>query len=343
VTIRAEVDPGTGLYHVVDDEAGPLQEANSFLEAIITRGLSPLTVRAYAFDLAQLYRFLTDTGRALTELDDLALLDFIRHERGRDAHPSSINRRLSTYRMLRQFWQPEASDAVVGASRPASYYRSPGRDRRIGMHVQKKKSRRVLSVKVPKKVITPLSAEQVREFLRGLRRYRDHAIVHLMLLGGLRSREVLGLERRDVSLLERRVRVVGKGDKERIVPLADLTATSLEQYLRYERPRDCADETLIVSLQGKSRGQTLKPSGLRSLFRRRRRKPVLANANPHRFRHTFGTDMARSGMSLAALQKLMGHENPEMTLQYINLSEADLAEAYHLAAAELQKRYAPDR
>ncbi len=342
MTIRAEVDPDTGLYRVVDADAGTLQEVNVFLEAITTRGLSPLTVRAYAFDLAQLYRFLADTGRTLTELDDLGLLDFIRHERARDAHPRSINRRLSAYRMLRRFWQPEAFDAA-GASRPASYYRSPGRDRRIGMHLQKKKPQRVLSVKAPKKLITPLSAEQVREFLRGLRRYRDHAIVHLMLLSGLRSHEVLGLGRRDVSLVERRLRVVGKGDKERIVPLADLTATSVEQYLRYERPRDCIDETLIVCLQGKRRGQALDAAGLRSLFRRRRRKPVLANANPHRFRHTFGTDMARSGMSLAALQKLMGHENPEMTLQYINLSQNDLAEAFHRAAAEIQKRYDPDR
>jgi len=343
VTTRAKVDPDTGLYRVVDDDAGPLQEVNVFLEALITRGLSPLTVRAYAFDLAQLYRFLADTGRTLTELDDPALLDFIRQERDRDAHPRSINRRLSAYRMLRRFWQPQSADATAGASRPAPYYRSPGRDRRIGMHLQKKKSQRVLSVKVPRKLITPLSTEQVREFLRGLRRYRDHAIVHLMLLGGLRTHEVLGLKRRDVSLVERRMRVMGKGDKERIVPLADLTATSVEQYLRYERPRDCADEALIVCLQGKRRGQALEPAGLRSLFRRRRRQPVLANANPHRFRHTFGTDMARAGMSLAALQKLMGHENPEMTLQYINLSQADLAEAYQLAAAEIQKHYDLDR
>ncbi len=341
MTTRAEVDPDTGLYRVVNDD-GPLKEVNAFLEAITTRGLSPLTVRAYAFDLAQLYRFLADTGRTLTELDDPGLLDFIRHERARDAHPRSINRRLSAYRMLRRFWQPEEPGITAGASRPASYYRSPGRDRRLGMHLQKRKRERVQSVKVPRKVVTPLTADQVREFLRGLCRYRDHAIVHLMLLGGLRSCEVLGLERRDVSLAERRVRVVGKGDKERIVPLADLTATSVEQYLRYERPRDSADEALIVCLQGKRRGQALEPAGLRSLFRRRRRKTVLANANPHRFRHTFGTDMARSGMSLAVLQKLMGHENPEMTLQYINLSQNDLAEAFHRAAAEIQKRYYPD-
>ena len=342
MTARAAVDHETGLYHVVDEAAGPLREVNAFLEAVTTRGLSPLTVRAYAFDLAQLYRFMADTDRTLAELSDAVLMDFIRYEQARGAQPASINRRLAACRMLRGFWHPEGLGAAAGTLRPAPYYRGPGRDRHLGIHVLRKKRELVLRVKVPRKLITPLTAEQVREFLRGLSRYRDHAIVYQILLGGLRTREVLGLERRDVSLLERRVRVVGKGDKERIVPLADLAAISVEQYLRYERPRDCADEALFVCLQGKRRGQAMTPEGLRSLFRGRRCKPTLANANPHRFRHTFGTDMARSGMSLAVLQKLMGHENLAMTLQYINLSQNDLAEAYHRAAAEIQKRYDPD-
>ena len=87
----------------------------------------------------------------------------------------------------------------------------------------------------------------------------------------------------------------------------------------------------------------MKPAGLRSLFRSHRKRPQLAGANPHRFRHTFGADMARSGVRLPVLQKLMGHANPEITLRYINLSMADIAESYYLAATEIQKRYDPDR
>jgi integrase/recombinase XerD len=342
VTVRAKVDPESGLCRVIDDVTGPVEEANAFLRAVAMRGLSPLTVRAYAFDLVALYRWMTATDRALVELSQPDLLDFVRHERERGAHPSSINRRLSTCRLVHRFWQPDGLGAAAGTSLPAPYYRSPGRDRRLGMHVLKKKRELVLRVKTPRKQIVPLSAKQAREFLRGLRRYRDHAIVHLMLLCGLRSREVLLLGRHDVSLLERRVRVSGKGNKERIVPLADLAAVSVEQYLKHERPPDCADEALFVCLQGKRRGKSMTPSGLRSLFRGRRSNPALANANPHRFRHTFGADMARSGVSLPVIQKLMGHENPVMTLRYINLSLADIADAYRLAAAEIQKRYDPD-
>lgn len=339
MTARAEVDGATGLLRLVDDGTGLLEEANAFLRAVSTRGLSPLTVRAYAFDIVTLYRWMLATDRTLAGLTQADLLDFVRCEKERGAHPSSINRRLTACRLLHSFCHPEGLGGTVGTSLPAPYYRGPGRDRRIGLHVLEKRRSLVLRVKTPKKQIAPLSAEQVREFLRGLRRYRDLAIVYLMLLCGLRSREVLGLDRRDVSLVERRVRVVGKGDKERIVPLADLASLSVEQYRKHERPRNCVDENLFVCLQGKRRGRAMTPAGLRSLFRGRRKGPELACANPHRFRHTFGADMARSGVNLSVLQKLMGHDNIEMTLHYINLSLADIADAFHIASAEIHKRY----
>ena len=66
---------------------------------------------------------------------------------------------------------------------------------------------------------------------------------------------------------------------------------------------------------------------------------IVACANPHRFRHTFGTDMARSGVRLPILKTMMGHANGITTLQYINLSMADIADEYRRAIKEIQKRY----
>jgi site-specific recombinase XerD len=230
-------------------------------------------------------------------------------------------------------------DAGTGASLPGSFYKGPGRDRRLGLHRLKKKHSLKLQVKVPRRLVSPLNGEQVREFLSNQRRYRDIAMVHLMLLCGLRSREVLLLGRQDVSLFERRVRVLGKGNRERVLPIGELSATSIEQYMRHERPDSCADDSLFVCLQGKRRGHAMTPEGLRSIFRTRRKVSGLGHANPHRFRHTFGADMARAGVRLPVLQRLMGHENPETTLQYINLSLTDVAEAYLEAAAKIQERY----
>ena len=83
----------------------------------------------------------------------------------------------------------------------------------------------------------------------------------------------------------------------------------------------------------------MTPAGLRSLFRQRRRRPTLAIANPHRFRHTFGTDMARAGVRLPILQRMMGHADLKTTLQYIELSLVDVADEYRRALALITARY----
>jgi site-specific recombinase XerD len=339
VTVRAQLNRNSGLFCVVDNAGRPVEQVNAFLRALSVRGLSPLTVRAYAFDLVAVYRWLAVTGRTLAALTQADLLELVAHERQRGAQPASINRRLIACRLLYRFWYPQGVQLAEGASLPAPHYRGPGRDRRLGLHLLPKQRSLALRVKQPKKLVTPLTAEQVREFVRSLRRYRDLAIVHLMLLSGLRSREVISLKLGDVSLLERSVRVLGKGAKERVVPLADPAAMSVQQYFKHERPRESASDLLFVCLQGKHHGLAMTPAGLRSVFRSHRKPSALQTANPHRFRHTFGADMARGGVSLSVLQKLLGHSSPEQTLQYINLSMADVADAFRAAAAEIHKRY----
>ena len=339
MTVGAKLNTKAGLYHVVDDVNGPIKEINAFLDAIHARGLSPLTVRAYAFDLVAVYRWLEVSGKQLTSLKQADLLNFVAHERLRKAEPASINRRLTSCRLLFEFWRPEGMTVNAGTSLPSPYYRGPGRERNLGLHVLKKERSLKLKVKMPRKLVSPLTSDQVRQYLSGLTRYRDIAIVHLMLFCGLRSREVLKLKMRDVFLLDKWVRAWGKGDKERAVPMNEITTESIEQYLKHERPHSCIDDALFVSLIGNRKGCAMTPAGLRSIFRTKRKRSKVSNANPHRFRHTFGTDMARSGMRLPVLQKLMGHQSPELTLQYINLSMADIAEAYFEAVQKIQKNY----
>ncbi len=87
----------------------------------------------------------------------------------------------------------------------------------------------------------------------------------------------------------------------------------------------------------------MSAAGLRSLFRHRRRsQPAIANANAHNFRHTFGADMARCGVRLPVLQRMMGHVRAATTLQYINLSMADIAAEFDRTIAQLQRRYDDD-
>src|SRR5439155_24725268 len=92
----------------------------------------------------------------------------------------------------------------------------------------------------------------------------------------------------------------------RFLPLAPEATELLDHYLRLERPQTATD-ALFVSLKGPARGTRMTPAGLRSLFRYHRRTTGVKTANPHRFRHTFASDMVRAGVSLPALMQLMGH------------------------------------
>ena len=153
-------------------------------------------------------------------------------------------------------------------------------------------------------------------------------------LQGLRSQEVLDLNRDDLLLPEAQIRVRGKGNKTRFLPLAPEAAQLLDHYLRLERPTTSTN-ALFVSLKGPARGARMTPAGLRSLFRHHRRTTGVKIANPHRFRHTFASDMVRAGVSLPALMQLMGHAQIQTTLVYMQVTPLEVYQQYARAVAQL--------
>ena len=120
-----------------------------------------------------------------------------------------------------------------------------------------------LRIKEPRLNIVPLSVDEVARFWSSFRNARDLAIVGLMLMHGLRSVEVMALNRDDVLLSEGQLRVRGKGNKLRLLPLAPETTQLLDHYLRVERPDPCS-AALFVVLKGPARGQRITPAGLGS-------------------------------------------------------------------------------
>jgi len=326
-------------HHVLVCEDGPLAEANEFLSALHVRGLSPRTIRAYAYDLLLLYRWMRSTNTVLRDLTPPDLLGFIAAQREAKAEPKSINRRLTSARLLYRFWMDRELGFGARVNLPGPHYKGPGRDHYLGIHQLRRRGARKLRVAEPRKLVEPLTPEQVRAFLRSVTRYRDLSIVHLMLLCGLRSREVLELRVGDIVFGDSRIRVRGKGERDRALPLPEVLAKIIQQYQLLERPRQCAEGRLFVVLQGKQRGRPMTVAGLRSLFRHRRRRATLTMANPHRFRHTFGADMARAGVRLPILQQMMGHADLATTMQYVRLSMADVADEFHRALTKLAGRY----
>jgi integrase/recombinase XerC len=135
----------------------------------------------------------------------------------------------------------------------------------------------------------------------------------------------------NVDIGRRQVRVVGKGGRERVVPVDRPFFTELAAYLREERPAGCATPQCFVVLRGPTAGQPMTEAGLRRIFRTHRARSGAVRVRPHRLRHTYGTELAAAGIDLLVLRELMGHASPETTGRYVHLSTRMLAEQYTAA------------
>lgn len=306
---------------------------NRYLDREYVRRLADKSLRLYALNLLHFVRWwasIHGTGdvseRALTES---TLLEYLRFQSGLQPRPSgsTINARIAVAdRALRNEF-PDAPCQVAQGFHQAYLRRRPMGLARPRWAISR------LRVKEPKRSIVPLSIDEVARFWSSFRTTRDLAIVGLMLLQGLRSAEVLGLNPDDVLLSEGQLRVRGKGGKLRFLPLAPETVQLLEHYIRLERPNS-GSAALFVSLKGPARGQRMAPAGLRSLFRYHRCTTGIKLANPHRFRHTFASDMVRAGVSLPALMRLMGHSDIQTTLLYVQITPQDVYLEYARAVTQ---------
>ena len=199
-------------------------------------------------------------------------------------------------------------------------------------HLAKPRSRSRLRVREPRRLPRGLEPAEVKSLLASFQTLRDRAIAGLMLLSGLRSAEVLSLRVRDVDVPRGWARVVGKGDKERRVPVDPEVAGLVQAYLLAERHETGAAELFVVA-KGPRRGQPLTSAGLRTIFRYHRERAGVLAGHPHALRHTFGTALAEAGVDLAVLQALMGHDHIDSSAAYIHLAPTHVRAAYDAARA----------
>jgi integrase/recombinase XerC len=181
-----------------------------------------------------------------------------------------------------------------------------------------------------------LDPAQVAVFIADLLTARDRAMALLMLLGGLRASEVRLLPLAAVDFGLRRIAVIGKGGKQRTVPVDAAFFTELASYLRTERPAGCTARECFVVLRGPTTGCALTEAGLRRIFRTHRSRAGTPLVRPHRLRHTYGTELAAAGIDLLVLRDLMGHSSPETTAGYVHLSATTLAKEYAAARSRLE-------
>lgn len=310
-----------------------------FLKELAARGFSKETLRAYAFDLLAFYRFLSEHQINIHYITSDNFVDFILAHRRQNAAPRTINRRLVSVRAFLNSQHDGLGDQLL-RKYSSAFYKGRRNKALLGPTYIKNKTPKILSVKVPSLILTPLRASEIKKFLTGIRQYRDQVIIFLMLLCGLRSCEVLALKLTDLDFIDNLIRVRGKGLKERMIPMPPAVKKTLSHYIDYERPQNSTHNILITALKGPHSGQPLSREGLRKLFRYRRGTAALSRMHPHLFRHTFCTNMIRQGVSLPVVQKLMGHNDIEVTMLYVHTSLDDVAQEYHKAIIQMNDNYA---
>lgn len=165
---------------------------------------------------------------------------------------------------------------------------------------------------------------------------RDQALFEMMFASGLRASETISLKLTDIDLERRLLRVIGKGDKERIVPFSTIAREALVEYLKKERPLLLAKRKDSQSEKEKedhvflnNRGQKMTLRGLEYIVTAAARKAgYTMHLHPHMLRHSFATELLTNGVDLRIIQELMGHSSINTTSIYTHVTYEDLRKTY---------------
>jgi integrase/recombinase XerD len=273
----------------------------AFLEHVgVERGLSPRTTEAYARDLERLITFLRARGIARpADASTTDLREFVYHLKDRGLGVTSIRRSLSAVRTYWRFLLSEGlavTDPTERLELPRSWRRLPdvlGRD------------------DVEKLLEAPDPADRLF--------WRDKALLEFGYAAGVRVSELTGLRVRDIDIQEGFATVLGKGSKERLVPIGRSALRALIVYLREIRPglaRTGHDGFAFLN----SRGGPLSRMGVWKILQKHvRRAGIEKRVTPHTLRHSFATHLLEGGADLAAVQEMLGHADIATTQIYTHV------------------------
>src|SRR5262252_2438989 len=308
-----------------------IDHLKAFLKFLaLNRNASAHTVRAYESDLTQFIGFVAaqaDRKKAdldPAQLDREAVRGFLADRHKQKDSRATAARKLAAVRTFLQYLRRES----IIDDDPGALVARPKRDIRMPAHLSEGEMTALLDAPAGD---TPLSR-------------RDRAILELFYASGLRLSEVAGLDMDDIDIGSKRVRVLGKGRKERLVPFNGSTQRALREYVK--------DRTALVRQEGQERQKGRerregRPSRARDpLFVNYRgtrltvrsidrivRKYVAASStrmgiSPHALRHSFATHLLQRGADLRVIQELLGHARLSTTQRYTHVNAAQLLEVY---------------
>ena len=287
----------------------PQAAVEAYLDHLrVEAGSSPHTISAYRHDLVAIFAALPPAQRGdLARVERTGLLRWMNAEREVGKAPTSIARRLAAFRGFWRFcrsWIRLEQDPTAGLP-------SPRRGRRLPKVLSRTSVNAILERGDARPAAAPLAL-------------RDRALVEAMYATGARVSEACGWRIEDIRLSDRVVRCLGKGRKERWVPLSVPAADAIAAYLRTGRPalvRADSSDRLFVSRTG---GPLDRHRVFRLLGRRATAAGVAGPRSPHVLRHSFATHLLSGGADLRAVQEMLGHADVATTEIYTHVDRERL-------------------
>ena len=305
-------------------------QADRYLDhLLVERGLSDHTLTAYRRDLRRYVAFLRDRGVTAPEAVDEAMVrSFVASlsasTHGEDERPyraTSVARSLSSIRSFHRFMVREG----VTDRDPAAGTRQP---------------------KLPRTLPRPLPLDEVGRLLEapdadtpvGL---RDRALLELLYGSGLRVSELVGLDVDDVDLEEGAVRVLGKGGKEREVPLGRFGREATAAYLVRARPVFASARSRSALFLNQRGGRLTRQSVNRILAEHVKTAGIRRRVTPHSLRHSFATHLLEGGADVRVVQELLGHASVATTQIYTLVTKEHLREVYYTSHPRARRTAGP--
>lgn len=287
----------------------PLRNFLSHLEK--ERNYSPKTVISYQKDIEKFFVFLAKEDINMDDVDVLVIRNFLTVELNNGISKRSCKRRLSS---LKHFYDYCVREGYVDEN-PFIFITSPKTDKRFPKVLTKDD------------IKTILEDNKKREDELML---RDQVILEILYYTGIRASECINLEIQDINFFNRIIRVIGKGNKERLVPFTLDCKKTIEKYLKDSRPK-LANKQLEPSniLILNNNGKKLTTRGLEFILDQIQEKTGnFLDLHPHILRHSFATHLLENGADLRVIQELLGHESLNATQVYTHVTEEAMKKTY---------------
>ncbi|MQA31631.1 MAG: site-specific tyrosine recombinase XerD [Luteitalea sp.] len=287
---------------------------DSYLDHLrVERRLADHTLESYARDLRALAGFAADAGVAVERLDRRQLEEFVRRQMSSGLSPRSVARRVAAVRGLYRF----LSIGGRVSRNPADDLHPPRAWPALPKGLALDEVERLIE---QPEVATP----------RGL---RDRAMLELLYATGMRVSELIGLRASDLHLDDQYLTCIGKGSKERVIPIGDHAADWVRRYQRQGRPELARRATVGPGRAGRlfvnARGGALGRVGFWKIVKGYgRRAGITGVVSPHVLRHSFATHLLERGADLRAIQMMLGHADLSTTEIYTHVLEARLRTVY---------------